>query len=255
MRPFALLALWAVVSLAVLALTPPARADGYGGLPYNDVSGYYPPVKIVQQAVPVAVPFALYQFTAAPTTPPPAVLSPQVVAQQQAQAQAQAQAQQQASRQAQAALDSRLRAIEAALARLAQQSRTQPGPPVALAEDGPPPIPGHAAGEVTVRAASIEEGLAAGRVTRAAGLPNTPPADLTPRVAALLQSRCADCHSHPGRGKVDLFDAQGRYAPNVSLRAIWESVRDDTMPRSPQKLNKDEKELIRLAAGAPAAAD
>lgn len=69
------------------------------------------------------------------------------------------------------------------------------------------------------------------------------------RVASLLQTRCAACHSGRGRGGVALFSEQGVFQPNATPAEIYASVRNDTMPLRQTPLSREEKELLRQWAG------
>jgi hypothetical protein len=46
----------------------------------------------------------------------------------------------------------------------------------------------------------------------------------------LRRNSCAACHTSPGKAGVVLFDAAGRYAPNVSLERIFLAVSENRMP-------------------------
>lgn len=48
---------------------------------------------------------------------------------------------------------------------------------------------------------------------------------------AILQNRCASCHTGNGKGGVTLFDASGNYAPNVAVEQLKEACRSGRMPK------------------------
>lgn len=59
-----------------------------------------------------------------------------------------------------------------------------------------------------------------------------PPArDLSSQAKSILQNRCASCHTGPrGKNGVQLFAANGQYAPNVSKATILLNVNSGHMP-------------------------
>ncbi len=65
------------------------------------------------------------------------------------------------------------------------------------------------------------------------------------QVASLTKMMCAQCHSGTAaRGGVVLFNNQGAYQPNIPPSVIVAAVRDDRMPRSPNKLSIEQKALL-----------
>lgn len=67
------------------------------------------------------------------------------------------------------------------------------------------------------------------------GLAGDPPpvqvSELNTRAHAILNSRCASCHSAPSPKKnIQIFNAQGELALNVAPRAILDAVNNGTMP-------------------------
>ena len=69
---------------------------------------------------------------------------------------------------------------------------------------------------------------------------------VTYQAVAIIAQSCMQCHTAPaGRGKVNLFDASGAFHPSISKAAIFAAVKDDSMPKTPQKLTTEQKELLR----------
>jgi mono/diheme cytochrome c family protein len=212
--------------------------------------------------VPFPVGYALFQFVAAPTTPPPVLVAQDQLPTSTVPAAAPAPKpapapppMPAAPPPAVAALDERLSRIERALALLTGTGLSGPPaqaqgpsgagveapPPVAVGEgEEPPPPPVGAAPQADTRATSYTPPATGG--TRQGGSPGGV-ASLA-AVAQLMQTRCAACHTSPGRDGVDLFDSSGAWRPNVSRAEILRSVRGDRMPRSPVKLSSSEKALV-----------
>lgn len=264
--------LFACGCATLAALPAPAPASGCGtvtsypatspvyrpGYSYDHVRKIYVSETLI---VPFSVPYAFLTFNAAPTTPPPVLVAQDqlptstVPAAAPAPKPAPAAAPMPAAPPpAVAALDERLSRIERALALLTGTGLSGPPaqpqgpsgagvetpPPVAVGEgEEPPPPPVAAAPQADTRATSYtppaggahQGGTPGGAASLAA-------------VAQLMQTRCASCHTSPGRDGVDLFDSTGAWRPNVSKAEILRSVRGDKMPRSPVKLSSSEKALV-----------
>ena len=136
---------------------------------------------------------------------------------------------------------------------------TAPTTPAPVAYVPPPTLP---QGQVVLTqeqmqqiAAMVVQQLRAQQVPAATGLPATPaaapsprenPAVLTYQAVAILATSCMQCHTGPaGRGKVNLFDAGGAFHPGVGKGAIYAAVKDDSMPKTPQKLTAEQKDILR----------
>lgn len=67
------------------------------------------------------------------------------------------------------------------------------------------------------------------------------------QVAGTLKMHCAQCHSGANsRAEVQLFNDQGAYQPNVPPAVILAAVRGDRMPKGPNKLPREQKDLIEV---------
>lgn len=178
---------------------------------------------------PFAAAYELFTFVAAPTTPPP-VLVAAPLPPQPAPTVAPAPSCPPLAQGASAVVEARLARIEAALTRLSPQTAPgEGGPPVA--SDGTEAVAYSPSPPPSVPSA-----------------PSSTRADLPAALGVLQRGQCAMCHTSPGRDGIDLFDVQGRFAPNVSWQEIYRSVRADKMPRTPNKLNQVDKAILQAMA-------
>jgi hypothetical protein len=198
---------------------------------------YHPPYKevVIKE---YAVPFAYFAFVAQPTTPPPVVVAAPAPP------------------------------PPPPPSPLPVPSPCQAGCPVAPAAPPPAVVPSGGAGVAPGsedRLARVEALLVklaerqlavpadAAPVAREAPVA-TPPAPAYDANAALVLNdlrACAQCHTGPdSRGGVELFNAQGQWAPEVSQAEIYRAVKSGRMPRGPVKWSPEQIERLRLWAGA-----
>lgn len=190
-------------------------------------------VLVVEEKVvfPFAAAYELFTFVAAPTTPPPVlVAAPLPVQPLAAPAPCCPPLAQGMSTSTSTGIEARLARIEAVLTQLSPQTAPgEGGPPVA--SDG-------------TEAVSYSPSLA----LSVPSAPSSTRADLPAALGVLQRGQCAMCHTSPGRDGIDLFDSQGRFAPNVSWQEIYRSVRADKMPRTPNKLSPGDKAILQAMA-------
>ncbi len=205
------------VLAALFACPVPAwAACGYYQPSYYPT--YYTPyveTRYVQIAEVVAVPYVALQFVGAPTVPAPVVQTAPTLAAPAAPA---------------VAAPSPCAHLEQRLAQLERQL-TQAAPP----PDSPPVVYVEPENAVSVAPPS-----------------RLPPQSFSPHVQGILSYRCAMCHTgDKARGEVVLFDAQGRYTPNVGARDILASVTRERkrMPYNQDALPAAEVDAIRSEAG------
>jgi mono/diheme cytochrome c family protein len=176
---------------------------------------------------PFAAAYELFTFVAAPTTPPPVLVAAPLPAQP---AVAPAPCCPPLAQGISTGVETRLARIEAALTRLSPQ--TAPG-------EGGPPVASEGTEAVSYSPSPPPSVPSAPSSTRA---------DLPAALGVLQRGQCAMCHTAPGRDGIDLLDAQGRFAPNVSWQEIYRSVRGDKMPKTPNKLSPGDKAILQAMA-------
>jgi hypothetical protein len=111
---------------------------------------------------------------------------------------------------------------------------TTPAPVVQLAGPARPP----AGGPTT--ADDVPAGM-----PRAGSWKNGASAAVDPKAVGDALVSCVGCHTAPnGKHNVNLFAAGGAFQPNVAAAAIYESVKDDSMPLRGQPLAAAQKKVI-----------
>jgi hypothetical protein len=198
---------------------------------------YVPYEKVIVKEVPYPVPYAYFAFVAQPTTPPPVVVAAPA---------------------------------PPPPSPLPVTASCQAGCPVAPVVPPPAVVPTGGAGvapgsedrlaRVEALLVKLERQLAApadaAPVAREAPVA-TPPAPAPPAYdanAALVLNdlrACAQCHTGPdSRGGVELFNAQGQWAPEVGAVEVYRAVKSGRMPRGPSKFSAEQIERLRVWAGA-----
>ncbi len=65
------------------------------------------------------------------------------------------------------------------------------------------------------------------------------------QVAGVLKQHCMQCHAGANaRAEVRLFNDQGAYDPNLPMAAIIAAIRTNRMPKGPNKIPPEQKNLL-----------
>lgn len=220
---------WIVLFVCLMFTPAPSSAQVCGTVTSHTYSNPYistvvttPEVKIVKEAVPVAVPLlvpsTVFQYLPAITPTPVVASTPAVTAPV---------TQPVASKPAASNVDIEKLVNEKVEALLRDK--------ISNSSDGmPPPIKWGALSHLkdTVPVST-----------------NTSPSNSTidPNTAfSLLKTHCASCHGGGKKaGGVIIFDADGRYAPNTTAKAIVDSITSGSMPKNnPDAISKQDQILL-----------